>query len=182
MTNTVLVDIMKAFAQFVPKETLRQSLVQPDVSAMSGYSELAAELLAIPDGNVIEDIGSFVYSINRSWVSDSIRSSSGMVLFVEYGTAVYDASSPNRALPQIAVTVAQEYTMSNKDNLSELLIMDKCFNTLLLIISVINDNQLSLDSCSDCKIVESSCDLIPIDSEDFFSKVGWTAFFNKNTK
>jgi hypothetical protein len=170
-----LINTYKYFSKFVPNEVLKDGAVQPDVSAGSGYSEILSEILTMPADAKIPEIGKYVFSANSEFVSDKVKNSNELILFVEYGEAKYDPNAMPVETQRVAITVAKAYSQTNSDNLNEVLLMNACKNILKTIL-----NRIAADdeTCELCQSVELPAELVPVAPRDFFGNAGWAAFIN----
>lgn len=177
-----IIQLFRYFSNYVPKSVLNKMFRQPSHSREHGYTEFKAEVLNTDNDKVVIGIGTFVCSANRKYVSDSIRNSKGIILFVEYGSVAFDPEATDGVKQQLAVTVCREYNAANNDNLNEALIMNECYNILSQILQQMEIDQSNGDVCNIGNLIKFPAEILPIDSETFFDRSGWTALFdNQNT-
>ncbi|HPM11052.1 MAG TPA: hypothetical protein PK941_11470 [Paludibacter sp.] len=177
-----IISLFRYFSQFVPKPVLEEMFRQPERSQEAGYSEFKAEVLATGDNKVIVELGTFVCSANRKYVSDKIKNSQGVILFIEYGSTMFDPTATDGVEQQLAVTVCREHNVANNDNLNEALLMNECYNILSEILQQMEIDQSSGDTCEVGNLIKFPAEILPVDSETFFDRSGWTALFsNQNS-
>lgn len=83
---------------------------------------------------------------------------------------------------QLAVTVCREHNIANNDNLNETLLMNDCYNILSKILQQMETDQSCGNTCEVGNLIKFPAEVLPIDSETFFDRSGWTALFtNENT-
>lgn len=182
MNQDYILRLFQYFSKYVPKPVLTHMLVQPEHSTRSGYASLSAEILSQPDTCVISDIGTFVCSTNRNYVSEKIKNSDGIILFVEYGSFSFNPLETFGVTQKLAITVCHEFNMSNHDNLNEILLMNKCNNLLNSILVQMQEDQTALEACGLLNLIKFPAEVIPIEPETFFGRSGWTALFeNENS-
>ncbi|MEA4918150.1 hypothetical protein [Proteiniphilum sp.] len=180
--NDLIINLFKYFSKFVPKEVLKGIFIQPDGSKKAGYDEIVAEVMSLPDDNIIPGLDKFVISINESFVSERIKNATGFILFVEYGTVSADHSTIKGITQHLAVTVVYNFSNNNNDNLNEILNMDTCLDILDRIIRIMGDEQESLDFCANGELVTYPVEIRPVDPVEFYGFGGWCAMFsNANT-
>lgn len=178
----VIISLFRYFSAYVPKSVLSELFRLPDISREPGYDEFVAEVLSTPDDKVIPSINTFVCSANRKYVSDKIKNSDGIVLFVEYGSVLFNPGVTDGVKQKLAVTVCREYNVSNNDNLNEALLMNECGNILSEILQQMQTDQENEDVCGLSNLIVFPADILPVDSDVFFDRSGWTALFdNQNT-
>ncbi len=178
-----IISLFRYFSQFVPKSVLEKMFRQPEHSQEFGYSEFKTDVLATDNDKVIIGLGTFVCSANRKYVSDKIKNSQGIILFVEYGSAMFDPTATDGVKQQLAVTVCREHNIANNDNLNEALLMNECYNILSDILQQMETDQSNEDTCEVGNLIKFPAEVLPVDSETFFDRSGWTALFsNENTE
>ncbi|MDR1544437.1 MAG: hypothetical protein LBS50_08550 [Prevotellaceae bacterium] len=170
-----LLQLYKYFSKFVPAEVLQQSAVAV-ADGREAYNEIFTEIINNQADTQISEIKKFVFSANSEFVSDNIRNSNELFLFVEFGEAEYNPENTPMLTQKIAVTIAQEYAMRNNDNLSELLRSNVCKNILMQIVQKIQKDYN--DGCDDCLSVKFPARLMPVEPKTFFGNLGWTAFLD----
>ena len=175
-----IINLFRYFSKFVPKYVLKEMFRLPAGTQSPGYAEFASEALAQPDESVIGDIGAFIVSANRKYVSDRIKANKGIVLFVEYGTFSYDPGGTEGVKEQIAVTVCREFGFQNNDNLNEALLMNTTNNILTRILRQMSADQGELEACGLGRLINFPAEILPVDSETFFDNSGWTALFENS--
>jgi len=173
-----ILELYKYFSKFVPKKTLTPSFKKP-AKPKPGYDEFKTEVLAQPDTFVLPDIGTFVVSADIDRVSDRIKNSTGVVLFVEYGKTSLDPNNSSEGVEEnLSVTIVESCEFTNNDNLNEALIINNCLNLLIQILDQMQADQTELDSCGESSLVQFPVDIIPVDRKTFFDRAGWSAQFN----
>ena len=173
-----IISLYKYFSRFVPKEVLKKMLIQPEKSRRTGYSEIEAELLALPDTDIIPEFETFVVSINEKFISERVRNNKGFILFVEYGKISAEYGTVKGIQESLAITVAHHFSDNNNDNLNEILLMNQCLNILNKIIQTMISQQEELDSCADQKLITFPVDIQVVDPVSFYGNGGWCAMFN----
>lgn len=177
-----IISLFSYFSAYVPKSVLSELFRLPDMAREPGYDEFATEVLRTPDNKVIPAINTFVCSANRKYVSDKIKNSNGIVLFVEYGAVLFNPGVTDGVKQKLAITVCREYNVANNDNLNETLLMNECNNILSGILQQMQVDQENEDVCGLNNLIVFPADILPIDSDEFFDRSGWTALFdNQNT-
>ena len=178
-----IINLFRYFSKFVPKNVLREMFRLPAGTQHAGYAEFAADVLAQPDTNVITEIGAFVLSANRKYVSDRVKNNKGIILFVEYGSINFDPTTTAGIKERVAVTVCSEFGFQNNDNLNEALLMNRTNNILIGILNQMDADQNELDACGLGKLINFPAEVLPVDCETFFDNSGWTALFeNEKTQ
>jgi len=173
-----IIKLYRYFSQFVPKPVLKKMFVQQRGTRRSGYEELETEILSAGDEQRIDDIEKFVLSINEKYVSDRIKNTSGIILFVEYGQFTVDRNVELGVKEQLAVTVVHDFSFVNNDNINEVLIMNHCLQVLNTIISRMQEEQSELNFCVNEKLIDSPVEYNVVDPVTFYGFGGWSAIFN----
>ena len=181
MNIDAVLTLFRYYAKFVPKEALEKIFVLTGSSGVPGYDETAAEMLNLPDDDVISDISSYIYSINEKFVSDKIRNNEKIILYVEYGAISYDPTRPKGTSQKLAVYVAFPLSMANNDNLKESLLMEKTLDILATILNKMETDQSDLDFCGNTKLIEFPAEIYPIESYAFYDHTGWMAMLDYET-
>lgn len=183
MTNQdYIISIYRYYSKFVPKSVLQDLFALPDQTRNAGYSEIAAELMAQPDTDVVPEIGTFIVSSNDKFVKDTVKNSKGIVLFVEYGQFSFNPTTTGGVTEKIGITVAREYNASDNDNLNEALLMNECNNVLNGILMKMRADQEELEACGLMQLITFPADIYPVDPVTFNDRSGWTALFdNENS-
>jgi hypothetical protein len=177
----LIIDLFKYYARFVPKSVLEHIFIQPAKSRRQGYDQIRAEVLALPDADVIPDFDAFVISINENFISERIRSAKDYILFVEYGAFSVNHNIYEGVRESIAVSVLRNFSDANNDSVNELLHMNTCFLLLDRILRKMETDQEALDFC-DGLLVEYPVQVQVVDPAVFYGCGGWMAtFYNKNT-
>ena len=179
--NDLIIELFKYFSKFVPKDVLEKIFIQPDASKKTGYDEIKTEILATGNENVIPEIEKFVLSINENFVSDKIKNSNGIILFVEYGKLSVDHSMAKGITEALAITVAYNFSNKNHDNLNEIILMNQCLEILDKIIRQMGEEQEELDFCANAELIAWPAEVQVIDPSVFYGCAGWCAMFI-NTK
>lgn len=172
----LLVNLYRTFAQFVPKDVLGKSFVTSDRTSLPGANEFFTELMNSPNNNIVPEIDAFVVSSNESVVSDRVKNSKDITLFVEYGDAQFNPVVSNGYTQQIAFTVAKDYSSSNIDNLNEILHGDICLNIMTKILTKLKED--SDTQCSVCGKWIFPADIIPIEPKNFYGRSGFACYIN----
>ena len=99
MNEDLIIKLFRYFSRFVSINVLKETMIQPEFSRFQGYSEIQAEILTdfmdITQNVRIPEIEKFVLSINEKFVSEKIKNSKGLILFVEYGNISADFKRAN---------------------------------------------------------------------------------------
>ena len=175
--NDLIIELFKYFSKFVPKDVLEKIFIQPDGSKKTGYDEIKSEVLASGDECVIPEIEKFVLSINENFISDKMKNSNGIVLFVEYGKLNVDHDKPKGITEALAITVAYNFSEKNNDNLNEIILMNQCLEILHKIILQMGEEQEALDFCGDADLITYPAEVQPVDPNSFYGCAGWCAMF-----
>jgi hypothetical protein len=177
-----IINIYRYYSKFVPKSVLSKLFQQPEISRNAGYSELVAEIMAQPDTHVVSEIGTFIVSANDKYVKDTVKNSTGIVLFVEYGQFSFNPIATGGVTEKLGITVAREYNVANNDNLNEALLMNECNNVLNGILMKMRADQEELEACGLMQLITFPADIYPVDPVTFNDRSGWTALFdNENS-
>ncbi|GAB1358668.1 hypothetical protein MASR1M31_04470 [Porphyromonadaceae bacterium] len=171
----MLPSLFKYFAKFIPKDVLTKSFIQPKSSLIPQYNEISSYVLSLPDDDVINDLTWFVLSANERMVSERVRNNNGYTLFVEYGKITIDSESLSSTHQHVAITVAHPLSDSNKDNLSEILILDRCLSILQSILFTMHKNQEELEFCPSKTLIDYPVTVTPIDPSSFYGCGGFVA-------
>jgi len=177
--NDLINDLFVYFAKFVPKPVLAKMMIQPVRSQSAGYAQVKADVLALPDTHVIDELDTYVCSINENFVSERIRNAKGMILFVEYGKFSLDFTIPKGVQESISVTVAHNFSDNNNDNLQEILLMNHCLELLHQIIARMYGDQSDLDFCAFNQLLDFPVEVLPVEPTGFYGCGGWAAMFRK---
>lgn len=174
---TVIQEIILYFARFVPVAARREVFKQPVISRPSGYDELKAEILSLPEFNSFPEIDSFIVSINDKFVSERVRNSKKHLLFIEYGNIqIVKPSGITYNETALTLTVACELAENNSDMLTEALKMQR---NLEIMQTIFNNMQAENDNCSITKYIDFPATLMPLDPTLFFGHAGWAAAFTR---
>jgi hypothetical protein len=183
MDKDLIISMFHYFSRFVPLNVLREMLIQPDVSRLSGYSEVETEVLRdTPTLTLtvrIPEIKKFICSINENFVSERIKNSNGFILVIEYRNITVDFEKLNGFRQLLAVTVAHNFSDANYDNLNELLSMSRCLDLLLFILRQMKADQSQIDFCSDIQLLTMPVNIIPVDPVSLYGFGGWSALFHQ---
>ena len=178
MSTDLILDIFKYYAKFVPKGVLEKIFVQPAASRFAGYGQIRAEVLALPDTDVLPGLDAFIVSVNENFVSERMKNASNHILFVEYGTVTVDHTVPEGIQEHLAVSVVHKFSDSNSDSINELIRMNQCFVLLDKILQTMAIDQSMLDFC-DGALVTAPVKVEPVDPSLFYGCGGWVAQFKK---
>jgi len=182
MSEDLIIKLFRYFSRFVTLNVLKESLIQPGHSRLPGYSEIEAEILSDPAQNIrIPSIEKFVLSVNEKFVSEKIKNSKGFILFVEYGTISADFLKANGVKESIAITVARNFSDTNNDNLTEILLMSRCLDILVIILRQMVADQGQLDFCSSIELITMPVEIQVVDPSAFYGCGGWCAMFQNST-
>jgi len=184
MNEDLIINLFRYFSRFISIDVLKETLIQPELSRLPGYSEIEAEILADPADptqNIrIPYLEKFVLSINEKFVSEKIKNSKGFILFVEYGNISADFKRANGIKQSIAVTVVRNFSDTNNDNLNEALLMNRCLEILMLIIRQMFADMGQLDFCSSLELITVPVDIRVVDPASFYGCGGWCAMFQNS--
>ena len=179
-TSQVILTLYKYYSRFVSKPVLAKTFVKPSKQAV-GYDEVISEVSNYPDTNVIPAIDAFVFSANEAFVSEKVKNSKGIVLYVEYGAFSYSPNQAGGVKEKLAVHIACPYSPSNNDNLNETLLMDNMHGILCSILDQMELDQKQLLFCGTSKLVEFPAEIVAIDPPLFYDRIGWMAIFDYST-
>jgi len=178
----LIIDLFKYYSRFVPKEALKKIFIQPEQTRKNGYPEIETEVLSFPGTNVIEEIGTFIVSVNEDFLSERMKNAARFILFVEYGKFSITHGISNGALESLSITVAHNLSKNNNDNLNEIILMNDCFKILDTIIRQMKEDQEMLDFCGDSELIKYPVEYQVVDPVVFYGCGGWAAMFqNSNT-
>lgn len=169
-----LAQLYRSFAQFVPKEVIGKNFVASDQASMPGANELFTELMNLPNDKVYADIDTFLVSTDESVVSDRVKNSNNITLFVEYGEADFTPVADGGYIQDIAIVIAKDYTSKNSDNLNSVLSDDLCHNMLIEILTQLK-KETDLQ-CSACGKWIFPANINPINPKEFYGKSGYAAY------
>lgn len=171
----ILLGLFKYFAKFVPLDVRKK---QFKGGKLTGYAEIKADVLALPDTFVIPDISAYVISANEEFVFEKIKNSKGVILYIEYGTLSYNPTILNGVSEALAVHVAMPYDMKNSDNLNETLLMNKTLNILTKILDRMKEDQSQLEFCGTTELISFPAEIVPIEPKMFCNRAGWMGIFD----
>lgn len=174
----LIIDLYRYFSQFVPKTVLEKMFQQQSGSKHVGYDELESEILSMDDDFRIHQIETFVLSINEKFVSDRIKNTSGVILFIEYGKFNIDKESVLGVKEDLSIAIVQKLPSSNNDNINEILIMNNCLQILDTIIHKMEEEQENLIFCGNSKLIEYPITYHVVDPVEFYGFGGWAATLN----
>jgi len=177
MNEDLIIKLFRYFSRFAPLGVLKEMMIQPDRSQMQGYAEIQAEALSNPSPVRIPDIEKFIFSINEKFVSERIKNSKGIILFVEYGNIIADFRQANGVKQSLAVTVAHNFSDANNDNLNEVVLMNRCLDILLSILQQMFADMGQLDFCPSDELITVPIDIQVVDPATFYGCGGWCAMF-----
>ncbi|MCD7898525.1 MAG: hypothetical protein LUH22_01215 [Bacteroides sp.] len=175
----VLIELLKYFSAFVPKEVLKKTFVKKK-GAAPGYEQLVTEMMSAPDDLVIAGIDNFVFSSNEAFLSQQIKNTEGIALYVEYGAFSYTPNQRNGIKEKLAIHVAAPYNEKDNDNLSETLLMNRMHNILCNILNRMEKDQNGLDFCSSSQLIVFPAEIVAIEPKLFYERAGWMAIFNNS--
>lgn len=103
----IIKDLFKYFAQFVPKDALRDIFYNPGATG-SAYLALKNECLALPDTRVQSSITDYIFGPDEASVRERISAAKGPFVFVDYSSATsyIDRVDVKTDKMHIGVTVA----------------------------------------------------------------------------
>ena len=175
--DNFIINLFKYFTKFVPREALKTIFVQPEHTRKAGYAEIEAEVTAPGEAALIPDIERFIFSVNENFVSERIKNSRGIILFVEYGELNLDHESMNGARQALGITVARNFSDLNNDNLNEVLLMNRCLEILDRIIRQVRADQNEPGFCGTGELITYPVKILPLDPLLFYGSGGWSALF-----
>ena len=182
MNEDLIIKLFRYFSRFVPLKVLKEIMIQPEHSRLSGYSEINAEILADLEPEVrIPEIEKFVFSSNEKFVSERIKNSKGIILFVEYGNIAANFKIANGVKESIFVTVAHNFSNTNNDNLNEVILMNRCLDILMSILQQMIADEGQLDFCLSIELITMPVDIQVVDPSVFYGCGGWAAIFQNST-
>jgi len=181
MNEDLIIKLFRYFSRFVTVPVLKEFLIQPARSQHPGYAMIEAEILSDPAlATRMPEIERFVLSINEQYVSEKIKNSKGVILFVEYGPIAADFKSINGVKQSLGVTIAHNFTHTNHDNLNEALLMNRCLDILLTILRQMTLDQGELDFCASSDLLTMPVDIQVVDPVSFYGCGGWCAMFQNS--
>ena len=163
------------FSRFVPVEVLKRNHVAgqtPD----TGAEQLQQEVLDTESDERIETIGDYLFLGDQDFVLERLRNSRGQLLFVDSDRLDYAAHVDDGVRLSIGVTVAEHYNRSNASVVSELVVQNRCLETLKRIVSRLT-NEPDDTGCPICLNVEQSAEIRFFDAYQLNGLIGYTAFF-----
>ena len=103
----IIKDLFTYFAQFVPKDALRDMFYQEGADG-SAYASLKEEVLALPDTRVQGELTDFIFGPDEDSARERINHTRGVFLFVDYSaaTSYIDRLDVKTDKMHIGVTVA----------------------------------------------------------------------------
>lgn len=177
MNQEILLNLFKYFAKFVPKEVLKSMFVKSKNNE-PGYDELLAEILALPDTNVISDIDCYIFSSNEEFLKQKIPTSKGTLLYIEYGAVSYAPNEKHGTKTKLGLHVACPYNAKNNDNPNELFKMDRQQRILFSILDCMERDQNSLEFCGDSQLINFPAEIVAIEPKLFCERSGWMGIFD----
>lgn len=133
------------------------------------------------DDRVIEGIDAFIFSANQEFVSDKVKNSKGVILYIEYGAFTYEPNVQHGVKEHIGITVAYPYSMKDSDNLNESLLMNRMHNILCQILDQMETDQTALEFCSNKTLIDFPVNIAAITPEMFHDRTRWTAIFQNSS-
>jgi hypothetical protein len=176
----ILLQFILYYSKFVPRPVLERLFDQPASTQWTGYSELQAEMLALPAISIIPEIENFIFSLNEKYVSDSIKDSKGFLLFIEYGEATFTPIIEKGVCEKIGITVAREFNIANNDSINETLLMNQAYNILIRILGAMYNDQKNPKFCPINSLIDWPAKIQPVDTKFFFDHCGWSAIFERS--
>ncbi len=170
----IIKDIFLYFAQFIPKDVLRDMFLMNNAP---GYADLKKEVLALPDTRVISDIKCFIFGPDEESVRDRISSAPGLYLFIDYtaATSYIDSMDVKTDKMHIGITCAVP-TPEDTDHPSLPLHQDKTLGSLKTI-----RDAMRADSAEDPAIewlpMEAST-VTPFMAKAMANSTGWLLEWN----
>lgn len=177
--NKNIIDQHLYFAKFVTKEVREQQIVKKDLSAFPEYSAFVEQLLQIDESSSLEELKTFVFSVNPVYVSNAVKNATGYLMFVEYGKINLEKQAGNdRSEMVLAISIAHEIAISNSDMIEEIVISQKCFDILKSILDTMYADFEDPENCQENELLIYPAELYPIAPAEFFGRGGWTAMFS----
>lgn len=166
------------FAKFVKSAVREKAIIKKSNSIHPDYESFIAKLRAIPESAAITKINDFIFSLNAKYVSNAVKSSTGYLMFVEYGNVDIEKVSRNDKSEMIlAISIAHELPVSNSDMVEDNLISQTCFDILKHVLDIMYLDYEDPDKCQENELIIYPAELYPIMPDDFFNRGGWTAMF-----
>jgi hypothetical protein len=178
VTSELIRAIHLYYAQFVAPE-VRLAPAVKTVRQLPGYTELKAELAALPSGRVVPDFDAYVCSASEEYVSAKVKISKNLVLFVEYGAiGITENDKGIRSVDaELAVTVAGALSPADTDMLEQTLMMSRTLDVLLHLVACMEADSEDLNACPLMQHIAFPCTISPVQPKDFFDHQGWVAIF-----
>lgn len=174
----LIIDLYKYFSQFVPKQVLKNMFIQPDKTQKTGYEEVKAEIMSSGNSKVIDEIKTFVVSINNDFVDQRIKGAKGIILFVEYGKISLNHEQADGIKEALSVVVVNDFSIANNDNLNEILLMNDCLNILDKILRAMQEDQEIQRVCG--TLITYPVEVQVVDPKSFHGRGGWCAIFENS--
>jgi|GEM_PF-2195050 len=164
------------FSQFVPLDVLKRNHVSgatPD----NGAEALQQDVLSTESDERIETIGDYLFLGDQDFVLERLRNSHQQLLFVDSDRLMYKPFSDTGSNMSIGLTVAEHYNQSNASVVSELVVQDRCLETLQRIL-----RRVISDSGEVCQWdVSQPVEIRFFDMKALNGLIGYTAFFSITT-
>lgn len=170
-----LLQLYLYFSRFVPLEVLRRNHVAGQLPD-SGAEQVQQEVLKLESDERIQSIGDYLFLGDQDFVLERLRNSKGQLLFVDSDRLDYAAQVDDGVRMSIGVTVAEHYNRSNASVVSELVVQNRCLETLKRIVRRLT-NEPEINPCSICLNVEQSAEIRFFDAYQLNGLIGYTAFF-----
>lgn len=149
-------------------------------SRSEAYKAVMDAVMALPDNDVIPEITDVIISVNEKFVSSRISNSKGIILFVEYGNIHLDHDGYGKQEADLAVTVADNFNVSNMDVIQEAIIMERCYAILDRIISRMHEEQDSVDWVNPLiKQISFPASIYTVEPQRFYDRAGFSVMFKR---
>lgn len=169
-----LTDLYQYFARFVPVDVLKKNHVNgatPD----NGAQSVQTETLGMESDQRISTIGEYLFLGDQDFVLERLRNSNSQLLFIDSDRLDYQPDTDDGVRLSIGVTIAEHYTQRNTSVVGELVIQNRCLETLkLLLRSVISDSE---NHCPGCLNIGTPVEIRFFDAKALNGLIGYTAFF-----
>ena len=164
------------FSQFVPLDVLKRNHVS-SATADTSAEALQQDVLSTESDERIETIGDYLFLGDQDFVLERLRNSHQQLLFVDSDRLMYKPFSDTGSNMSIGLTVAEHYNQSNASVVSELVVQDRCLETLQRIL-----RRVISDSGEVCQWdVSQPVEIRFFDMKALNGLIGYTAFFSITT-
>ena len=175
----MILDEIKYFAKYVNKEVLRRMFSLTPKDNLAEYEALKDYMDEL-DADIIPDLAEYIFSSNEEVIRERLRNMKGYFLMFEYGA--FAGSVPNSAGVRegsmgMSLIIGCKPNQPTHDNVSEAIVMDKCFQFLTTIKAHMEEDNKEL--CASRRINESSYNISPAEPSFIFGCVGWVMTFNR---